>query len=671
MWATPRSTRAAEGANFNSKTNASAVYSRSIVSKHQGSTYTLPSKSPTTNLAYRNYVKDVEKLRKELDRKDARNANIAQEMQQLRTKFSNQERELRILSGTFEKCNNERVKFQADLTRTKEYADKLELQLARLGDSVAMVQTVDKLQLTNEHYASELANLKGVLAFKDEKMVKMEKELEALERAVDVQTKYEAEGVAGGNAEGKDASLKSLYYELGKRQTDAHSLAISLAGTNKELKDAKEATGKAQAAQKEMELHFKQAKSHSTALIQQADKDKEEITSLHDKLANLKGLNTRLQGMVEDLSKRLREEREDFLKYKQEKDSNEQELLHTLDNANKEIHHLRLRVKNLDDAVKLSDSKRVRAEELVMQEARKFDDERRVYAAKIKDGIHASDQNKVLNMQLASAMKGTPGGSAAAADKSGVSGASGWSPRSPAHSLTAKLEGQVKALEADLEAARESEKELLHDREASVRALQQTIEATRELSARHGDEKAKRVAAEQRISAAEERAARAERELAMYMQSDNNVRTSRDNDAGAGAGAGANKGVSFVGESEIFAPPVPPPQQQQQLQDASTRSSQERAAVRPTSAHTSAKHSPGRGSSMKGTRGGGESQRLFRESSGNTATDNLRADLRDSRDSVMSDTSAISTTSTAASSVADELARLRAELREIEDQKPK
>ena len=74
---------------------------------------------------------------------------------------------------------------------------------------------------------------------------------------------------------------------------------------------------------------------------------------------------------------------------------------------------------------------------------------------------------------------------------------------------------------------------------------------------------------------------------------------------------------------------------------------------------------------MKGTRGGGESQRLFRESSGNTATDNLRADLRDSRDSVMSDTSAISTTSTAASSVADELARLRAELREIEDQKPK
>ena len=105
MWATPRIASRDESAG--GKTNVSSVYNRSIVSKHQGTSYTLPSKSPTTNLAYRNYVKDVEKLRSELDQ-DARNDKIAREIQQIRTKFSNQERELRILSGTFEKCNNER-----------------------------------------------------------------------------------------------------------------------------------------------------------------------------------------------------------------------------------------------------------------------------------------------------------------------------------------------------------------------------------------------------------------------------------------------------------------------------------------------------------------------------------------------------------------------------------
>ena len=652
MWATPKS--ASRDENTGEKKNVSSVYNRSIVSKHQGTSYTLPSKNPTNNLAYRNYVKDVEKLRRELDRKDARNANIAQEMQQLRTKFSNQERELRILSGTFEKCNNERVKFQTDLSRTKEYADKLETQLSRLGDSVALVQTVDKLQLTNEHYASEIANLKGVLAFKDEKMLKMEKELEAFERALDVQAKYEAEDAAAGT-EVKDASIKSLYYELGKRQTDAHSLAISLAGTNEELKDAKETAEKAQAASRELELQCKQAKSHSTTLMLQVEKDKEEITSLHDKFANQKGLNTRLQGMVEDLSRRLREERDDFLKYKQEKDNNEQELLHTLDNANKEIHHLRLRVKNLNEAVKLSDSKRVKAEEILVQEVRRFNDERRVYAYKIKDGIQASDQNKVLNMQLASAMKG-------AAEKTDMSSTS-WSPRSPANTLTAKLEGQVKALEEDLERAHQNEKELLHDRESSVRALQQTLEATRELSTRHGEEKTRRVAAEQRVSAAEERAMRAERELATYTQSDNSVQASRDKSTGA------NKGVSFVGESEIFAPPVPPRQQQGEL-----RRSQE-SAGRSGSAQSSEKHSSlmgsKKGSQGGGDRGGVDSRGTEDAASASTRSANVHASLRESRDSVMSDASGISTTSTAASSVADELARLRAELREIEDQKPK
>ena len=48
-----------------------------------------------------------------------------------------------------------------------------------------------------------------------------------------------------------------------------------------------------------------------------------------------------------------------------------------------------------------------------------------------------------------------------------------------------------------------------------------------------------------KVSAAEERATRAERELAMYMQSDNSLHTNRDK------GVGTNKAVSFVGENEI------------------------------------------------------------------------------------------------------------------------
>ena len=663
MWATPKTGKKSADTDESQYAHTVSVYNRSVVSRHTGTSYTLPSKSPTTNLAYRNYVKDVERLRKELDRKDARNANIAQEMQQLRTAHSNQQRELRILSGTFEKCNNERLRFQADLLRTKEYTDKLELQLSRLGDSVALVQTVDKLQLTNEHYASELSNLKGVLAFKEEKFIKMEKELEAYERAMEIQRKFESEGGAAGCGDGGEAGLRSLYYELGKRQTDAHSLAISLAGTNKELKDAKDAMEKAQTAAKEMERQVTHAKNQASQFTHQANSDKEEISNLLEKNNNLKGLNTRFQGMVEDLSKRLREERDDFLKYKQEKDGNEQELLHTLENANKELHHLRLRVQNLDKAVKSSDTKRIKAEEILEHEIRKMNDERKVYAAKIKDGMHVSDQNKVLNMQLASAMKGGKNDT-------------GWSPNSPAHALTAKLENQVKSLQADLEQAYNSEQELLHDREASVRALQQTIEATRELSAKFGDEKARRLDVEKRLASAEERADRAERDVAMF-------RGQTATASGSGEGNfGHPRGVTFVEENEIFAPPLPKPptveQPRHENQGNTTDSLVRPSSVKSKSPQKSeeAVDSPGRKArgvcknfQHEGSCRFGDKCAFVHELS--TVDPGVPASLRDSNNSVLSDTSAISTTSTAASSVADELARLRAELRQIEESKPK
>ena len=529
-----------------------ALGSKSIVSRH------IHSGKPTTNLAYRNYVKDVDTLRKELDRKDARNDAIAQEMKHLRSEYTTQERELRILSGAFEKCNNERVTYQNEVSRNKEYIDKLELQLSKLGNGASLIQTVDKLQLTNEHYASELSNLKGILSFKDEKISELQKELETFHNSLELQHQIEGDkGATVGGNEGNDATMRTLYYELGKRQTDAHSLAISLASTNEQLKSTKEELAIKTSEEDTLRKELLALKSNGALLNQQAVKDKDEISDLLDKNQKFKSLNQRLQGMVEDLSKRLREERESFLAYKVEKDNNEQELTHTLENANKELHHLRLRMKNLEEGFKLCDKKKEHAEQLLSKELQKMEEERKVYAAKIKEGIHAADKNKVLSMQLRDALKKKEDSSA-------------WAPDSPAHNFASKMEGQVRTLEEELERARKTEAELLSDREASVRALHQTIEATRELSARHADEKTKREHAEAKLAEAEARAKKAEsRVLALmdiqqdYPRAPAPAPAAATAAAGAGGSAvdgrqgGASKEVSFVDETDIFSPPVP------------------------------------------------------------------------------------------------------------------
>ena len=104
-----------------------------------------------------------------------------------------------------------------------------------------------------------------------------------------------------------------------------------------------------------------------------------------------------------------------------------------------------------------------------------MEDERKVYAAKIKR-MHTADKNKVLNMQLRDTRR---------------RGLLGMAPDSPVHA-TFQGGGTSEAMQEELSRAREKEAELMNDREASVRALHQTIEATRELSARHADEKMKR-----------------------------------------------------------------------------------------------------------------------------------------------------------------------------------
>ena len=52
--------------------------------------------------------------------------------------FFNSQRELRNVSGLFEKANAERQSLAHEVVRSKELNDRLELQLSRLGDVQAI-----------------------------------------------------------------------------------------------------------------------------------------------------------------------------------------------------------------------------------------------------------------------------------------------------------------------------------------------------------------------------------------------------------------------------------------------------------------------------------------------------------------------------------------------------
>lgn len=124
---------------------------RPVARSHMQSSGTLNGSSLHATTDTRNFLRDAEVLRKELERKDQRNAALSSEMGTLRTSYSSLQRELRMLSGSFEKVNADRQRLAHELVKTKEYKDRLEAQLARMNDAHHATQQVCAVTTMHSH----------------------------------------------------------------------------------------------------------------------------------------------------------------------------------------------------------------------------------------------------------------------------------------------------------------------------------------------------------------------------------------------------------------------------------------------------------------------------------------------------------------------------------------
>jgi hypothetical protein len=191
-----------------------------------------------------------------------------------------------MLSGTFEKVNADRQRLSTELVKCKEYKDKLESQLSRLGDVQYLTSQAERFQTDRDHLEMELGNFRSLLAARDDRIKSLERDLEIFHRSIDIQAQYEGTlGSRTGNSLGAAApsgretiAMKSLYYELGKRQTDAHSLAISLASSNQELVALRDSLRDATEARSEALGDLERLRQHCAQLTQQSVKDKDELS---------------------------------------------------------------------------------------------------------------------------------------------------------------------------------------------------------------------------------------------------------------------------------------------------------------------------------------------------------------------------------------------------------
>ena len=446
----------------------------------------------------RDLMKELDTLRKELERKETRNVNQTSEMQALRTSYSTLQREVRMLSGTFEKMNADRQRLSSELIKCKDYKDKLEVQLSRLGDAQHLASQAERFQNDKEQMEMELGNFRSLLAARDDRIKSLERDLEIFHRSLEIQSQYEGNvysSRSGSSIGGGKESIKSLYYELGKRQTDAHSLAISLASSNQELVSVRDNLREAIDARSEALADLENLRQHFAHLSHQSVRDKDEIAAMHEKHNSANSLAHRLQAQVEDLSKRISEERLGFEKERAEQGRFVVEGGEALQKAQLEVKSLRGRVEQLQTQLSQADSVRTLTEKRLAAEWSKLSGEMESLAEKSRRYDLLEAQLETTRLRLAEALAAKEEAQAAV--------------RALADGEALQMHNSALSLEVNQANARVSD--LIRDKEQSVAALQQTMEAARDLNARLQAEKARRVSLEERVAAAEERAAQAER----------------------------------------------------------------------------------------------------------------------------------------------------------------
>ena len=246
----------------------------------------------------------MDTLYKDIEQKEKKLLRMNKEVQLIRNDYASQSRELKMLKNVFEKVIAEKSHLSIELNASKQYNRKLETCLERLEDPQKMIDEISNLHSRLEVHLEELDESNRALKDRDNTIVGLKQDVEILKRTLDVRTDHEARQ---HNGIGKEA-MRSLYFELGKRQADTHSLSLSLSECNQELNTYKAKAEGLGEEVKRLGETLSRKQSDNDILSRQSIADKEEIDSLRLKISAAKDVNQRQAREIQELKGQLQKE---------------------------------------------------------------------------------------------------------------------------------------------------------------------------------------------------------------------------------------------------------------------------------------------------------------------------------------------------------------------------
>jgi hypothetical protein len=289
--------------------------------------------------------------------------------------------------------------------------------------------------------------------------------------------------------------MRSLYYELGKRQTDAHGLAISLSESHKTNEILKNNNNELNKFNLEIESELKQLSQQLNDVKNQNNIDNKELSILHQRIEKSNELNNRLQNQIEEMSKKSSLD----LATSADELNNKNNYIKDIESQLQDYNNMKKRVETLEQSLQQMDSVNQLSEQRVNAEWEIIAAEKELMKERLKQGDGAIAQVELLRKSLTDALE----------SKEDLY-RNLETLKSSNDTKNGEEQEQINALKIQLhetekycETSRSHEKRLTIERDDAMKALLQTVEATRELSSRYQNERKKRILSEEKSIEAE------------------------------------------------------------------------------------------------------------------------------------------------------------------------
>jgi chromosome segregation ATPase len=439
--------------------------------------------------ATRDYREQCEQLRKELERKEQRNEKMTKEMQSIRSSYADLQREMRLTVSTIDKIKSEGKQFEEQANDLKAKNQVLTRKLQTANDPSELLNQINKDRKDQLFLNDNIVNLRGELGLRENKIVALQHELVIAHQALGAQSKYEH--LMQPNATNNREVMRTLYFDMGKKQADLHAVTLALADVSQKLERTETVLTQTTQIKELLYVENEKLKGNLEHLNNQTVEYSDEIEGLRAELDRGDKLCEHLQQRVEDCSAELQaataqhtheaHERQlqidslssDVAILQQGKDS----LLTRLEHAhaaavtNAEINHVR--EAELADQISRVQAKNAELVEKV-QHCRALEetvDRLQSQLAEVEDLNSLQEQRISELLRLLSNKE---------------------QEATQASTSVLSLEAHLSALHVELSKSRDQHVQAAAERDEALDALRQTMRATRDLSQRLHQERALR-----------------------------------------------------------------------------------------------------------------------------------------------------------------------------------